>query len=437
MTTPTMHYLNEGHILLFLVQVLVILGCARTLSVVCESVKIPAIAGDILAGIVLGPTLLGRVSPSLQGWLFPMDQTQSIMLETVSWLGVFFLLLSSGFHVNVGNALRSGKAAMLIGIVGVLFPIAIGYPVFSTFDSGYWGAEADAFSFSLFLAVACSITAISVVARSLGDLNISKTPEASLALSACAINDIFGWFLFIVVMSLVSTQAISAVELASTALSIVGFVALCLTLGARVLTLAMRRVEATGLRQPAATQTLIVSVGLFCGAVTQWLGIHAILGFFLAGTMAGSAEGVSDELRNSVADTLHAIFVPLFFATLGLNIDFLLGLELWPTLIFSAVAIFGKFAGAWLGAWMGGQSPQTSTLLGLVFIPGGAMEIVVATLALELALIGQTIFVAIVFAALASSILAGPLIGIQTRRMRIGDGWDKDPIAEDSRMTVA
>ncbi len=88
-----MHYLDESHILLFLVQVLVILGCARTLSIICESFKIPAIAGDILAGILLGPTLLGRVAPSLQVWLFPMDQVQSIMLETVSWLGVFLLVL--------------------------------------------------------------------------------------------------------------------------------------------------------------------------------------------------------------------------------------------------------------------------------------------------------------------------------------------------------
>lgn len=415
-----MHYLSENHILLFLIQVLVLLGCARTLSVICESFKIPAIAGEILAGILLGPTLLGRVAPSLQVSLFPIDQTQSIMLETVSWLGVFFLLLSSGFHVNVGHALRSGRAAVLIGIVGVLFPIAIGYPLFCTFDPIYWGEKANQLSFALFLAVAGSITAISVVARSLGDLGISKTPQASLALSACAINDIFGWFLFTVVMSLVSTHAMDATELVTKALSIVGFVVLSLSLGAKVLNAALKWVKATSLPQPAAAQTLIVSAGLLCGAITQWLGIHAILGFFLAGTMAGSAKDVSDELRNSVSDTLHAIFVPLFFATLGLQIDFLVGLEFWPTLIFCTVAIFGKFIGAWIGAKLGQQSTQTSTLIGYIFIPGGAMEIVVATLALELQLIGQAIFVAIVFAALTSSILAGPLIGYQTRKIGIG-----------------
>lgn len=415
-----MHYLNESHILLFLVQILVLLGCARTLSVVCESIKVPSIAGEILAGILLGPTLLGRVAPSFQAWLFPIDDTQSIMLETVSWLGVFFLLLSSGFHVNIKQAFRSGRAAMLIGIVGVLFPIAVGYPVFCTFDSIYWGVSANEFSFALFLSVAGSITAISVVARVLGDLKINKTPEGALALSACAINDVFGWFLFVIVISLVTPDAVSAVEIVSTAFGIVGFVVISSVFGAKILSLAQKRVQSTSLTQPAASQTLIVSLGLLCGAITQWLGIHAILGFFLAGTIAGSAKGVPNKLLNSLSDTLHAIFVPLFFATLGLKIDFLIGMAFWPTVVFCAVAILGKFIGAWLGARLGKQSSQTSVLIGFTFIPGGAMEIVVATLALELQLIGQTIFVAIVFAALASSVLAGPLIGFQKRRMKIG-----------------
>jgi Kef-type K+ transport system membrane component KefB len=416
-----MHYLNESHILLFLLQILILLGCARTLSVICEAFKIPSIAGEILAGILLGPTLLGRVSPALQASLFPFDQTQSTMLETVSWLGVFFLLLSSGFHVDIKKAFRSGRAAVLIGIVGVLFPIAIGYLVFRTFDPIYWGDKANELSFSLFLSVAGSITAISVVARTLGDLKISNTINGSLALSSCAINDIFGWFLFTVVISLVTPHTMSTFELVSSVIGVIIFIVLSATFGAKVLSFALRRVEATSLTQPAAAQTLIVSVGLLCGAITQWLGIHAILGFFLAGTIAGSAKGVSNDIRKSVSDTLHAIFVPLFFATLGLKIDFLAGMVLWPTVIFCAVAILGKFIGAWLGARLGKQSQQTSILMGVTFIPGGAMEIVVATLALELQLIGHAIFVAIVFAALASSILAAPLIGIQKRRMGIGE----------------
>ncbi|GAA4271849.1 cation:proton antiporter [Aquimarina gracilis] len=179
-----MHYIDENHILLFLLQVLVLLGAARTLSALCEAIKIPALAGEILAGILLGPTLFGRLFPSLHAWFFPLDKTQWTMLDTASWLGVFFLLLSSGFHVNVGHALRKGRAAILIGIVGVLVPFAIGYPVFRTLDAMYWGDKATPLSFALFLSVAGSITAISVVARALGDLKISKTSEGSSCTSS-------------------------------------------------------------------------------------------------------------------------------------------------------------------------------------------------------------------------------------------------------------
>lgn len=412
-----MHYLDESHILIFLLQLLILLGVARTLSLICESIKIPSITGEILAGVLLGPTLLGRLSPRIENWLFPYDQIQWTMLETVSWLGVFFLLLSSGFHVNVRQAIRSGKAAMFIGIIGVLFPIIIGFPIFRILDPIYWGEKANSISFALFLSVAASITAISVVARALGDLKLNKTPQASLALSACAINDLFGWLLFTVVLSLVSTQAMDGFKLISTALIVLGFIFISLTLGTRILGNLLKRVANAPLAQPSATMTLIVSVGLLCGAITQWLGIHAILGFFLAGIMVGSVKDLDESIPESISNTLHAIFVPLFFASLGLKIDFLAGLQLWPTVLFSAVAILGKFGGAWLGAKIGKQSASTSLLMGIIFIPGGAMEIVVATLALELQLIGQVIFVAIVFGALLSSILVGPLMGIQIRKM--------------------
>lgn len=412
-----MHYLDESHILIFLLQVLVLLGSARTLSVLCEAVNIPAITGEILAGVMLGPTLLGRVFPELQNWLFVDDQIQWTMLETTSWLGVFFLLLSSGFHVNIAHAVRSGRAAIFIGIVGVLFPIIIGYLVFSTLDPIYWGAKANMLSFTLFLSVAASITAISVVARTLGDLKLNKTPEASLALSACAVNDLFGWLLFTVVLSLISAHTTNWIMLIGTIVGIVGFIFVSAVFGARVLSHLIKRVEATSLAQPAASMTLIMSIGLFCGAITQWLGIHAILGFFLAGTIIGSTTNITDSTRNSISNTLHAIFVPLFFASLGLKIDFLEGLKIWPTFAFTAVAIFGKLGGAWLGAKLSQQSSAASLLMGLIFIPGGAMEIVVGTLALELQLIGQVVFIAIVFGALFSSILVAPLVGIQAQRM--------------------
>lgn len=411
-----MHVLDESHILLFLLQLLVLLGGARTLGAICEAMKVPAIAGEILAGVILGPTVLGRWTPGWQSALFPDDPAQTTMLETVSWLGVFFLLLASGFHVDIRQAARQGRAALSVGIVGVLVPLALGYPIFATMDAGLWGPAANQTTFALFLAIAGSITAISVVARAIADLGLSRTEEGTLALSACAVNDVAGWFLFTVVLSFATASQFDATELAWTSLGLVVFVTACIFFGSQALGLAARAVSRTSLPQPAATMTLVITAGLMCGAVTQWLGIHAILGFFLAGTMAGSAPGITEELRTSLSETLQSIFVPVFFATLGLHIDFVTGMELTTTALFTAVAVGGKFFGAWLGARMARQTNERAVLLGIIFVPGGAMEIVVGALAFELELIGEAVFVAIVFAALLSSILVGPLMARQLRR---------------------
>ncbi len=405
-----MHYLDESHILLFLLQLMILLGAARTLGVVFEHYRLPAIAGEILAGVMLGPTLFGRISPELQQRLFPTEIIQMTMLDTVSWLGVFFLLLASGFHVDVTRAIREGRAAMLIGVIGVMVPIAIGIPVFALFDPVHWGPDATRVSFSLFLAVAGSITAISVVARTIGDLDMARTGAGGLVLSACAVNDVFGWFLFTVVISIATATQVDTGQIALTFVLIVGFVSICCLVGSRVMDVAARWVKATSLAQPAATMTLVVSAGLLCGVITQWLGIHAILGFFLAGIMAGGATEISGELRNSIAETFHAVFVPIFFATLGLKIDFVSGMDPLVTIVFLAVAMGGKYFGAWLGARLGRLPRDQATFVGLLFVPGGAMEIVVGILALELGLIGETVFVAIVFAALLSSIIVGPLM---------------------------
>lgn len=422
-----MHVLNESHILLFLLQVSVLLALARTLGVLCEEVRIPAIAGEIIAGVLLGPTVFGRIAPEAQTWLFPHDNIQNTMLETVSWLGVFFLLLASGFHVNVRQALRSGTTALSIGIIGVLVPIGIGVISFWGLDPSYHGQGASGLSFTLFLSVAGSITAISVVARALGDLGLAGSKEGGLALSACAVNDLFGWLLFTVVISLSTGDAIDFIHLVPTFLSTLGFVAICIAVGAPTISAAARIIHRTSLPDEMAFQTLIVSAGLLCGAVTQWLGIHAILGFFLAGTMVGSAKGVGDQMRQSFSDTVHAVFVPLFFATIGLNIDFVTGMEFGITALFMAVAVGGKFIGAWIGALLGKLDNSRSVLMGLVFVPGGAMEIVVGALAMELQLIDQRVFVAIVFAALASSIIAGPAVSAWAHRLGIGKASAAQP----------
>ena len=413
-----MHYLNETHILLFLIQLLLLLSVARTLGVLCKRIGIPALAGEIVTGVLLGPTILGRFMPAVHARLFPPDAIQFAMLDTVAWLGVFFLLLSVGFEVDLTRALlRQGKGALSVGVIGVLIPVAVAFPIFWFVDDGYWGPKASRHSFALFLAVASSITAISVVARVLRDLEIVKTETGRLILSSCAVNDVFGWILFTSVVTLATSGGQAFYRGLLALVGVIAFVAVSLSMGAYVLRHAARRVKATRLPDTAALLTLVTSVGLVCGIVTHAIGIHAILGFYLAGVMVGSVEEeITFEQRESLSDTVHAIFVPVFFSTIGIKVDFFTHIDIVITSLFTIVAVGGKFVGAWMGARLARVPNPAATLVAVAFIPGGAMEIVVGILALELGLVSQTAFVGIIFAALFSSVVVGPLMALWLRR---------------------
>jgi K+:H+ antiporter len=416
-----MHYLDESHISLFLIQVFILLVTAKILGALCQKRGIPALAGEILAGIVLGPTILGRTLPNLQTALFPRETIQFAMLDTVSWLGVLFLLLSTGFEVDISTVWKQGKASLSIGIVGVVIPLLIGCLVFFWFPASYWGPNSSHVVFTLFMATAASITAISIVARLLHDMDILKSDVGSVSLSACAVNDVLGWVVFTVVLAVAEQSEVNAEALLKILFEILLFGALCMTVGGKVVGALTTKIKDSSLPQPSAMLTFIACLGVFCGAVTDWIGIHAILGFFLAGIMAGNTSEISEHTRDTLSHTIHAIFVPLFFASIGIKVDFLTGADLLPLVIFTAVALGGKFIGAWVGARMASMSKPDALSVGITFMPGGAMEIVVAMLALELGLITEGVFVAIVFAALLSSVIAGPLLAWSIRRRKAVD----------------
>lgn len=416
-----MHYLSEEHVLVFLMQMLILLATAKIIGGLFQQWGLPSLAGEILTGILLGPTILGRTLPGLQAALFPRELIQQNMLETVSWIGVLFLLLATGFEVSLTSAWKQGKAAFLIGVVGVVVPFVTGAIVFWYLPQRYWGSSADHLTFTLFLSTAASISAIAVIARILHDLEILKSDLGLATLSGFVVNDLLGWLVFAFVLGFVGRHELNPMGILRTLFEVVFFVVVCLTVGSRLVGLMTRKLKRMSLPHPATVLTFISCIAMLCGAITQWIGIHAILGFFLAGVMAGNTSEISERTREIISQMVHAVFVPIFFASIGLKVDFLQNLDLPLVGVFSAVAIGGKFTGAWIGAVFARMSRADSLSVGIAFIPGGAMEIVLGLLALEIGIISETAFVAIVFAALSSSVAVGPLLAWSLRRRRSVD----------------
>ncbi len=416
-----MHYLDESHIFLFLVQVLLLLSIAKVAGSLFKRIKWPPLVGEILTGILLGPTILGRVSPSSYLALFPRDLYQNTMLETVSWFGVLFLLLATGFEIKLSSIWKQGKTSLTIGVVGVMVPFLLGCAAFYWLPPTYWGSKSTHLVFTLFLATAGSISAITIIAKILYDLDILKSDFGLVTLSAFVVNDILGWLIFTFVLGIAVQTGSSLTEVAYPLLFIVAFGALVMTVGTKAISRLIKFFNVGKSSQSATMLSFIVCVGALFGAITQKLGLHAVLGFFIAGIIVGNTEEITNRTREVLSKTIHAIFVPIFFATIGIRIDFISNLDLQIVLVFMLFSVGGKFIGAWLGGLLAKFPKTDSVALGFAHIPGGAMEIILGILALEFGIIRESVFVAIVFAAIASSVAAGPLLAMTLKRRKAVD----------------
>jgi Kef-type K+ transport system membrane component KefB/mannitol/fructose-specific phosphotransferase system IIA component (Ntr-type) len=434
-----MYFINEQNILVFLVQVFLLLGLARGLGEVFRRWKQPAITAEILVGIVLGPTVLGRLLPSVYAAIFPPDPVQQNMLETVAWIGVLFLLLETGLEVDFSSAWRQRGDALKIALTDIVVPLAVAFAA-SMFLPGHYLAHPDQrIAFALFMATAMAISAMPVSARTLHDLNLSKTDLGFLILSAMSVNDIIGWLLFTLVLGFFTGGGTEATRMSIILASTIGFAVFCLTVGRKFASAAVREIRRREMPQPGAALTFIVLLGTLCGAITNWIGINALFGFFLAGIMAGEARELSERTRQIVSQMVYAVFVPLFFTGVGLKLDFAAHFDWLLVLFVVVIGIGGRYAGAWLGVSFTQLPRSNRPAIAVAHTPGGAMEIIVGLLALEYGLITQAVFVAIVFGALFSSVILGPWLNyVIARRKEVGilEYFTKGSILPDLKGTA-
>jgi Kef-type K+ transport system membrane component KefB len=434
-----MHFINERNIFVFLVQILLLLGLARGLGEVFRRWKQPAITAEILVGIILGPTILGRISPAVYQAIFPADPSQQDMLATVGWIGVLFLLLETGLEVDFSTAWRQRGDALKIALTDIIVPLAIAFTGSMFLPSRYLAEPDHKVAFSLFMATVMAISAMPVAARALYDLNLSKTDLGFLILSAMSVNDIIGWLLFTLVLGFFTQGNPEIGRILIIFVATIGFAVFCLTAGRRLANTAVLEIRRREMPQPGAALTFIVLLGLLCGAITQWIGIHALFGFFLAGIMAGEAKELSERTRQIVSQMVYAVFVPLFFAGIGLKIDFAAHFD-WLLVVFVAVIGIGsRYLGAWLGVTLTDLPRSNRAAIAVAHTPGGAMEIIVGLLALEYGLITQAVFVAIVFGALLSSVILGPWLSYSiSRRREVGilEYFSRTSVLADLRATT-
>lgn len=404
--------LSEAQLLRFIVQLGILLVSARLLGEVFARLGQPPIIGELLAGIVIGPTLLGGMFPGLYEAVFaPGDRSGQHILEAFSWLGIILLLMVAGMEMDLRLIRRSGKASAYATAFDLLVPASAGVVVgYHLSQYTRLNATDDTVVFVLFFAVMMAISAVPVLARILRDLGLLRTGVGATTLSAAVATDTIGWIL----LSAAAGLAAGGAGASNVAASVVGtlvFLTTAYLLGRPIVNTLTGRARSMRVEYRMITVTLAVSFGL--AAVTQFIGIHAILGAFVGGVLIGQSPHVEAHSKRRMESVVMGFFAPVFFAAAGLKVDlsqlfdpFLLGMAL----LIIAVASTSKLAGGFVGARLAGMPFWQAGAVGAGLNARGSMEIIAATLALSLGIITVQLYSLIVAMAMVTSMMAPPLI---------------------------
>lgn len=422
MTILAFGALTSQQLLVFWASLVTLLAVAHGLGALARRFGQPSVVGELAAGIVLGPSLLGVFAPQAHAWLFPDEPLQRVLLVAVSWIGVVLLMIGTGFETDLKLLRRLGRASAGVTAGSLVVPLAGGALLGWLLPPLFVGDGGSRSSFVLFVAVALSISALPVIAKVLYDLQLMRRDLGQITIAAGMINDLVGWVLLGVVAGLASADGALLVTLARSIGGLAVFVVLAFTVGGRAIDRLLRRVRERSSRGGAMVGVIVV-IALAAGVVTQWLGVEAVLGAFIAGIVIGQSRYADRHAQGVLEDVTQGLFAPIFFATAGLSVD--LSLLFTPSAAAWTVGIIAmagatKFAGAYIGGRTGGLSATHSAALGAALNARGALEIVVATIGLSLGVLNDTSYAAIVVMALVTSMVAGPSLKAVLRGERIG-----------------
>ncbi|MEV6931366.1 cation:proton antiporter [Dactylosporangium sp. NPDC051485] len=404
-------------LLVFLLQLSLLLLLALALGRLAVRLGLPALVGELLTGVLLGPSLLGALAPGSVAWLLPADANQLHLVDAVGQVGVLLLVGVTGAQVDLAMLRRRGATGVRVSLAGLLLPLALGVAAGFVVPGVLIPGGTHRWVFALFLGVAMCVTAIPVIAKTLADMGLLHRDIGQLTLAAGAVDDAVGWLL----LSVVAAAATTGVHAGSVGLSVVyllSFLAAALLLGRPLVRWALRAAGRAGDGGPRVTTAVVVI--LLGAAATHAMGMEALLGAFVAGILVGQARGGPEDAAHPLWTDLTplrtvtlSVLAPVFLATAGLRMD-LTALADWRVLVAAvallAIAILGKFAGAYLGARGSRLSHWEAIALGAGMNARGVVEVVVATTGLRLGVLNVATYTVIVLIAVVTSVMGPPIL---------------------------
>lgn len=404
---------SHHDVLVLLVQIAILLFTARALGEIAQRLGQPAVVGEIMAGIVLGPSFLSTLFPAFGDWMVPHTAVQGYLLEVVSLIGAIFLLLITGLETDLALIRRHARTAVGVSFGGITITFLSGFALGMLLPDFLLANNDERLVFALFIATAMSISAIPVIAKVLMDLNLMRRDIGQTIIAAGMSDDTIGWILLSVVAGLASGTAVTPGSVLQTVGSVLAFMIISFTIGRWFVKKSLDFVQDSVISRDRLL-TLVVVFTFAYGAITQALNLEAVLGAFVMGILFGQMPRLPQSVHHKLESVALGIFSPIFFAVAGLKVNILNLLDpqlIVITLIVIAVASGGKVVGTYAGARLIGKRDHWTALsFGAGLNARGAMEIIIATVGLSLGILTQDMFSIIVVMAMTTSLMAPPAL---------------------------
>ena len=400
---------NAKHPLsLLLLQIIVIIFVSRVFGLLLTLLGQQTVIGEIIAGIVLGPSIMGLLFPEFFQFIFPADSLKT--LQFLSQIGLAFFMFIIGMDLDIDVIKNKAQDAVVVSHASIVFPFLLGVGLSYYLYEPFAPAGVGFLAFSLFIGISVSITAFPVLARILQERGMSKTPMGSLAITCAATDDVTAWCILAAVIAIAKAGGIAS-ALFTIILAVLFVIAMLF-----VVKPILQKVSASQLKKDEPGK-IVISIAFFIllasAYTTELIGIHALFGAFLAGVIMPHNLDFRHKIAEKIEDVSVLVLLPIFFAFTGLRtqIGLLNETEAWSAFgLILLVAVTGKFAGSALSARFVGQSWINSLTIGALMNTRGLMELIVLNIGYDLGILSPKIFAMMVLMALTTTFMTGPIL---------------------------
>jgi Kef-type K+ transport system membrane component KefB/nucleotide-binding universal stress UspA family protein len=396
----------------FLAQIILLLVCGRLMGEAMQRIGQPAIMGQLLAGVLLGPSVFGALAPELQHAIFPRIPEQSAMIGAVSQLGILMLLLLTGMETDIALMRRAGRTALSVSIAGIAVPFLCGVLLGEMLPEAMLPDPGQRLITTLFLGTALAISSVKIVAVTIRELDFMRRMLGQLIVAAAIIDDTIGWIIIAIIIGIAQHGGVELASLGQTVFGTLLFLALSFTVGRRLVSAIIRWSNDNLVSDLPVITAILVVMGIM-SLITHWIGVHTILGAFIAGILVGQSPILTRHIDEQLRGLIVALFMPLFFGLAGLSAN--IGVLADPSMLLLSVlmiliASVGKFSGAFVGGAFGGLTWRESVALGCGMNARGSTEVIVATIGLSAGALSQNLYTMILAMAVVTTMAMPPML---------------------------